>query len=119
MDFEALRAFCLSFPGATEEVQWGSDLLFKVGGKTFVFTGFNPPYPLSIKCSDEDFDALLEIEGIKQAPYLARHKWVALEGTSTLPRKKLESYIRKSYDAVFAKLTKKIQRNLDDADSGD
>ncbi len=112
MDFEALRSFCLAFPGATEEVQWGSDLLFKVGGKTFVFTGFNPPFPLSIKCSDEDFDALLEIEGIKPAPYLARHKWVAIAGTTTLPRKQLEHHIRKSYEAVFAKLPKKLREEI-------
>jgi predicted DNA-binding protein (MmcQ/YjbR family) len=35
MDIEALRRYCLSLPAATEGIQWGSDLLFRVGGKMF------------------------------------------------------------------------------------
>jgi predicted DNA-binding protein (MmcQ/YjbR family) len=35
MNLERLREHCLGFPGATEQVQWGADLVFKVGGKMF------------------------------------------------------------------------------------
>jgi len=36
VDIESLRAYCLSFPDATEKIQWGHDLCFKVMGKMFV-----------------------------------------------------------------------------------
>ncbi|MCZ6856405.1 MAG: MmcQ/YjbR family DNA-binding protein [Gemmatimonadetes bacterium] len=35
MDLESLREYCLSFANATEDIQWGDDLLFRVGGKIF------------------------------------------------------------------------------------
>ena len=39
MNIEHLREYCLSFPGATEDVKWGSDLCFSVGAKMFCVTG--------------------------------------------------------------------------------
>ena len=35
MDVESIRHFCLSFLDATENLQWGEDLCFKVRGKIF------------------------------------------------------------------------------------
>ena len=35
MNIEQLRKFCLSFPGATEDIKWGNDLCFCVGKKMF------------------------------------------------------------------------------------
>ena len=35
MDVDTVRRYCLSFPQATEGIQWGHDLLFRVGGKIF------------------------------------------------------------------------------------
>jgi predicted DNA-binding protein (MmcQ/YjbR family) len=112
MDFESFRTYCLSLPGATEKIQWGNDLLFQVGGKTFVFAGLTVPWSLSIKCSPEEFSELIEREGIIPAPYLAQHKWVHLESLTTLPVRELKQRIRNSYDAVVAKLPKKVQLSL-------
>ena len=42
MNVDWLRELCLSFPGATEQIQWGYDLLFKVGGKMFAVTPLEP-----------------------------------------------------------------------------
>ncbi len=33
MNIEKLRKHCLSFPGATEQIQWGADLVFKIGAQ--------------------------------------------------------------------------------------
>jgi len=41
MDIESTRAFCLSFPYVTEEVLWGNDLVFKIGGKMFAVIGLD------------------------------------------------------------------------------
>src|ERR1700757_973250 len=42
MNIDQLRKICLSFPGVTEQIQWGDDLLFKVGGKMFAITPLEP-----------------------------------------------------------------------------
>ncbi len=47
MDLESLREYCLSFANATEDIQWGDDLLFRVGGKIFAVLDLGealPPY---------------------------------------------------------------------------
>ena len=110
MDLEFVRRYCKSLPHCTEQVQWGSDLVFKVGGKMFTVTATEPAKVcLSFKCSPEDFAELCERPGIIPAPYMARAQWVALESEDALNRTELKSYIRKSYDLVFAKLPKKTQ----------
>ncbi len=87
MDVEWLRKICLAFPGATEQIQWGNDLLFKVGGKMFAVTPLEPaPVCLSFKASPENFAELTERVDIIPAPYLARAQWVALQTRDALPR---------------------------------
>ncbi len=110
MNVDWLREVCLSFPGATEQIQWGSDLLFKVGGKMFAVTPLEPaPVCLSFKASPEHFAELTERPNIIPAPYLARAQWVALETRDALPADELARLLRESYDMVFAKLPKKVR----------
>jgi len=33
MDLEAVRNFCLTLPGVTEDIKWENNLCFSVGGK--------------------------------------------------------------------------------------
>jgi predicted DNA-binding protein (MmcQ/YjbR family) len=110
MNVDALREVCLSFPGATEQIQWGYDLLFKVGGKMFAITPLEPaPVCLSFKASPEDFAELTERPNIIPAPYLARAQWVALQTRDALPADELARLLRDSYDMIFAKLSKKAR----------
>jgi predicted DNA-binding protein (MmcQ/YjbR family) len=110
MDVDWLRELCLSFPGATEQIQWGYDLLFKVGGKMFAVTPLEPaPVCLSFKASPESFAELTERPNIIPAPYLARAQWVALQTRDALPREELARLLRDSYDMVFARLPKKTR----------
>ena len=91
-------------------MQWGSDLLFKVGGKMFAVTPLEPaPVCLSFKASPEDFAELTERPNIIPAPYLARAQWVALETKDALPENELARLLRDSYDMVFAKLPRKTR----------
>lgn len=110
MNVDRLREVCLSFPGTTEQIQWGYDLLFKVGGKMFAVTPLEPaPVCLSFKASPENFAELTERPNIIPAPYLARAQWVALQTRDALPADELARLLRESYDMVFAKLPKKIR----------
>ena len=114
MGIEWVRRHCLSFPHATENVQWGNDLVFKVGGKMFAVTVLEPTdVYLSFKCSPEEFAELTELPGVIPAPYLARAQWVALESEDALSAATVKRLLRKSYDLVFAKLTKKARLELE------
>ena len=102
MDIESLREYCLSFPHATENVQWGYDLCFKVDGKLFAVAPLEvAPLRLSFKCSPENFVELCEREGVRPAPYMARAQWVALEQLNTLPDWELRELLADSYRLVW------------------
>jgi predicted DNA-binding protein (MmcQ/YjbR family) len=114
MDIESFREYCLSFPHATEKVQWGNDLVFKIAGKMFAVTSLEAAskYCLSFKCTEEKFAELIERDGIAPAPYAARYHWVSLETFDALREKELKSLVRTSYDLVFDKLPKKAKAGL-------
>jgi predicted DNA-binding protein (MmcQ/YjbR family) len=118
IDIDWLRNVCLPLPGATEQIQWGNDLLFKVCGKMFAIAPLEPaPVCLTFKCSDESFAELTERPKIIPAPYLARAKWVALESPDAMTRGELSELLRTSYELVFAKLPKRAQEELKSAGS--
>jgi predicted DNA-binding protein (MmcQ/YjbR family) len=113
MNVDWVRELCLSFPYATEQITWGCDLTFRVGGKIFAVTVLEHARVwLSFKCSPENFAELTERNGIIPAPYLARSLWVALETKDALPPDELAGLLRVSYDLVIAKLPKKTRDAL-------
>jgi len=113
MNVDWLRQLCLSFPGATEQIQWGDDLLFKVGGKMFAAAPLEPaPVCLSFKASPESFAELTERPNIIPAPYLARAQWVALGSRDALTLEELAKLLRESYELIIAKLPKKTREGL-------
>ena len=104
MSVESIRAFCLSFPHATEKLQWGEVLCFKVGGKIFALLSLSSVPPrLMFKCEPETFSELVEHEDIIPAPYLGRYDWVAFERMDVLPWIDTRELITKSYEMVAAK----------------
>ncbi len=116
MNIDWIRELCLSFPGATEQIQWGDDLLFKVGGKMFAASPLVPaPVCLSFKASPENFAELTERPNIIPAPYLARAQWIALETRDALGAQELAGLLRESYELVLAKLPKESRESLSGA----
>ena len=113
MNIDRLRKLCLSFPGVTEQIQWGDDLLFKVGGKMFAVTRLEPAKVwISLKASPENFAELTERPGVIPAPYLARAKWIALESPEALPSEEISQLLRESYELVLAKLPGKMRETI-------
>jgi predicted DNA-binding protein (MmcQ/YjbR family) len=113
MDIEQLRKFCLSFPGTTEDIKWGADLCFCVGEKMFCVTGADSVQSgLSIKCTPEKFDELIEREGIDPAAYVGRYKWVRIEDLDAVSPAELKDLISISYKLVRDKLPKKLRDAL-------
>jgi predicted DNA-binding protein (MmcQ/YjbR family) len=113
MNIEQLRKFCLSLPGATEDIKWGSDLCFSVGGKMFCVTGADSiAGGLSIKCTPEKFEELIEREGINPAAYVGRYKWIHISELDAVTPRELKDLIETSYELVFDKLPPKIKKSI-------
>jgi predicted DNA-binding protein (MmcQ/YjbR family) len=106
MNVDKIREFCLSFPGATEKLQWDDALCFKVSGKMFAVLGLDK-VRFTLKCSPETFTELIEREDIDPSPYLGRYHWVILHRLDAVPWAELKSLIGQSYDAVAAKVNRK------------
>ena len=113
MNVEQLRKYCLSFPGATEDIKWGADLCFSVGTKMFCVTSADSVEGgMSFKCTPEKFDELIERKGIDPAAYVGRYKWVHIEKADTLPAAELKDLIKTSYQLVFDKLPPKVKKTV-------
>lgn len=112
MEIDFLRKYCLSLPAVTEDVKWGNDLCFSVGGKMFCVAALEPPFKCSFKVKDDEFEELSNSNGFMPAPYMARAKWVLVTDPAKLHKQAWEQYIRQSYDLVKTKLTKKVRQEL-------
>jgi len=67
---------------------------------------------MSFKCTEEQFNDLIEQEGIDPAHYMTRNKWVAIERFEVLSDKELKGLLRNSYDMVVERLPKKMRQQL-------
>ncbi|MGH9659446.1 MAG: MmcQ/YjbR family DNA-binding protein [Bryobacteraceae bacterium] len=114
MTLAAFRRYCRSQPHATENVQWGHDLVFKIAGKMFAVVSLDPASQgqFSFKCTPEEFAELTEREGVVPAPYVARYHWVLVEDPDALPAAELKRLVRQSYEMVRAKLPAKVRARL-------
>lgn len=105
-------AFVSGFPGVTLVDQWESRVA-KVGDKVFALIALNEGEGrITVKCSEESFEILTALDGIDQAPYFAKRKWVSIADGSPLKPEEIEHYVKRSYDLVAAGLTKKTRTEL-------
>jgi predicted DNA-binding protein (MmcQ/YjbR family) len=110
MTIDTVRSMCRALPKVTEDIKWGHDLCFLVGGKMFAVVNMEPPHSIAFKCTPETFGELVEKPGIIPAPYMARNMWVQEQELGEgLDRRELEALLKTSYDLVVAKLPKRLQ----------
>lgn len=116
MDAESLRAYLLSLPDVAETMQWGDNLVYwipdkAIGGKMFALASLSPDHSavLSFAAGPERFAELVEIEGVRPAPYLARAHWVAIETWDTLPATELKELLRRARELVCQKLPRRTK----------
>ena len=114
MNIEDIQNICKALPSVTEDIKWGDDLVFSVGGKMFCVAALNQsPTTASFKVTDEEFDEMCAREGFKPAPYVAKYKWVWIDDISKMNKPEWKKYIKQSYELVKAKLSNKIKKQLD------
>jgi len=113
MDIEQLCAICNKLPAVTEDIKWGNDLCFCIGGKMFCVAGLGQqPTSASFKVKDEEFTEMSQREGFSPAPYVARYKWVLTDDLHRMSAKEWEHYISQSYKLVASKLPAKIRKEI-------
>jgi predicted DNA-binding protein (MmcQ/YjbR family) len=111
MTVDEIREYCMTFPQATENLQWGDDLCFKIGGKIFAILALTAvPQKVCFKCTPEKFGELIEREDIAPAPYVGRYKWVIMHRLDALGHDELKDLIRQSYEIVAANAPKGIRK---------
>ena len=109
MNFEALRKFCRTLPGATVDIKWGADECHCIAGKMFAVFGTAQKKPANVafKCEPSRFLELTDVPGIIPAPYLARAHWVLVKDAKALSDAQARELVGHSHDLILAKLTKK------------
>ncbi|MBS1978476.1 MAG: MmcQ/YjbR family DNA-binding protein [Bacteroidetes bacterium] len=112
MNIDSICEICRGLPSVTEEIKWGSDLCFMVGGKMFCVVVPDNPLKVSVKVPDEEFEVISSSPGIIPAPYAARHKWVLVEDVSVWNKTKWNQRITESYNLVKSRLSIKKQISL-------
>lgn len=112
--FEAQRALAATMPAATEDIKWGADLVYSVGGKMFCVFLLRDGLAAScsFKVDDARFLELTSVPGVVPAPYLARAKWVHVQTGHGLSVSDLNALIQRSHALVAGKLTRRLQQQL-------
>lgn len=113
MNIEDLQNICRQLPHVTEDIKWGHDLVFSIGGKMFCVAGLDQsPTTASFKVTDEEFEEMSTRPGFKPAPYVAKYKWVWIDDISKMKKSDWKKYLKQSYDLVKEKLPPKIKKQL-------
>jgi predicted DNA-binding protein (MmcQ/YjbR family) len=109
---DPLVVFCRSLPGATEDVKWGKNLIFSVGGR--MFAGFPHPGgdPIGFKVDPLVFDSLVGHNGVIPAPYMAKHSWVNVTDRKKLPLNMVKDWLRDSHRLIVDTLSMKARKKL-------
>lgn len=120
MNIAKAHDYCATLPAATRDIKWENHAVFSVGGKMFaMFTIENGKLADTIlfKADDARFLELTDREGFTPAPYLARAKWVKLEGVKRLSDAEAKALLSDAHRLVMAKLSKTLQQKIMTAES--
>ena len=115
MNYASFNRFCKSLAATTYVVQWGGSHVWKVGGKLFAVGGWVSEKPaFTFKTARDDFDFLVQLPGVRPAPYLASRgmSWVQHYDKPGLSDALLKENLAESHRIVSLGLTKKLQREL-------
>lgn len=119
--YQWLDEYLLSKPGCTKDykVEWGW-WRYQVGGKLFAATcrpgekyGYGDRELINLKCEPAMAELLrAEFPDIIPGFYSDKRNWNSVFLDGAVPEDVLKDLCDRSYDLVFAKLTKKLQKEI-------
>jgi predicted DNA-binding protein (MmcQ/YjbR family) len=100
-------AHCLAKPGAVSDQPWEGDIVAKVGGKIFAFTGETS---VGVKCG-RDLEEAAELRhrhpgDVTVMAYIGRYGWNSVRLDGAVDADEVLELIDASYDDVVARLPK-------------
>jgi predicted DNA-binding protein (MmcQ/YjbR family) len=108
---DELHAAALALPGATMNVQWGDDHIYKVAGK--IFAGCDGGYAsLTVKATEIAFEALTAGGRATPSRYTGKHGWITFADLAALDPAEVRGWLAISHQLVAAKLTKAQRKEL-------
>ncbi len=122
MNAERAREFLLGLPHVVETAQWGGLVFWvgdkAIGGKMFVLLnlengiGAHEELPISYPAGEGRMAELLELEGLRPAPYMARIFWVAAERWDVFRMSEWQRELGAAHAMTFEKLPPKVKAAL-------
>jgi predicted DNA-binding protein (MmcQ/YjbR family) len=116
MNVSQAQAHCATLPGATLDHKWRFEdsvhPVYSVGGRMFAMFSMKAGKlqdTIMFKADDARFLELTDRPGIAPMPYLARAKWVKVEGVRRLSDAELTQLIGEAHALILAKSSKKKQ----------
>ena len=109
MTFDALRAYCLSMKGATEDMPFGEDVLvFRVMSRLFALTGLDAhPQTVNLKCDPEwALELRARYEAVQPGYHMNKKHWNTVVLDGSIPLDEVREMIDHSYDLVVRSLKK-------------
>ena len=116
MTANALRCWCLSQEGVTQEFPFGERTsVFKVAGKMFALSALgNRPLEVSVKCEPELAESLrAAYPDIRPGYHLNKRHWITITLDGSVPDPMVRELVQDSYDLVVAGLTSKQRARVE------
>jgi len=115
MDFEAIRAYCLSKKGTDEGFPFGdTTLVIKVGGKIFILINLDGDPSMNLKCDpDRAIDLREEHTAIIPGYHMNKKHWNTVILDGSLPKKLILEMIDHSYELVLQSLPAKLRLEIE------
>lgn len=105
MTREEILDYCLGKPGATPDEPWEGDVVAKVGGKIFAFTGETT---VGLKCGrsrDEAEELCARYpEAVTPMAYIGRYGWNTVRLDGGIDPEEIRELVDASYDDVVSRL---------------
>lgn len=114
MDILQYRKYCLSFPGATEDLPFDENTLcFKVMGKIFTICDIEKFESINLKCDPVKAIELREsFPEVVPGYHMNKKHWNTVDMQSNISDDLIREWITDSYNLVVAKLPKRDQERL-------
>ena len=114
MNIEEVRTYCLSLPGATEDMPYGPDwVVFRIEGKIFLHISLERRL-IAIKLLPERGEELRDkYDAVTPAWHMNKKHWNDIIIENTFPDDCIEGWIRESYYLVKSKLPKRLKEKYE------
>ncbi|WP_074655988.1 MmcQ/YjbR family DNA-binding protein [Terriglobus roseus] len=119
MSINRTRDYLLTLPRVEETLQWDNLVYWvldkAVGGKMFAMIEPEPggAHVAGFAVPPDHYESLLEIEGVRPAPYLARAHWVVVERWDVFTAAEWQTHLKAAHARVEAKLPPRVQRIME------